>query len=419
VNLVAMVLTLVFSGLSQVIFAGGGLSLLLVLQLFGLLLLFAAFFSAVLLSLTSFARSFKEAQAYLIPLMLASLGPGLIGMVPGLELDGPVAAIPLVNIVLLARDLVKGVADPAWALVVILTTLVYASAAIALAARIFGAEGVLYSEQTGWADLFRRPAETAPVATLTAALWCLVLMLPTHFFLQWLLLWPASWLPEAWPLVAMSLVGVVLFGILPAISAYMGRVQPFSGFGLTPARPWAYLGGLILGLSLWPLVLQLLMLLISQRSEQLKGLVESQLQKFSQYRGILVGVLILQAILEELFFRGYLFGALRRHLACAGTIGVSALLFGLVHVIFGGALGWERFVPSTILGVILGWVCWTSGSLLPGMLLHACHNAILQSLPPLTELPWTWLAAGAGGCGLGALLVVLGRRKVGFEPGNI
>ena len=33
-------------------------------------MLFAAFFSAVLLAVTSFARSFKEAQAYLIPLML-------------------------------------------------------------------------------------------------------------------------------------------------------------------------------------------------------------------------------------------------------------------------------------------------------------------------------------------------------------
>ena len=114
-----------------------------------LLLLFAAFFSAVLLSLTSFARSFKEAQAYLIPLMLASLGPGLIGMMPGLELEGPLAAAPLVNIVLLARDLVKGAADPAWALIVVATTLAYAAAAIAVAARVFGAEGVLYNEQSG------------------------------------------------------------------------------------------------------------------------------------------------------------------------------------------------------------------------------------------------------------------------------
>ena len=138
VNLVSMVLTLLFSGLSQVLFAGGGLTPLLVLQLLGLLLLFAAFFSAVLLSLTSCARSFKEAQAYLIPLMLASLGPGLIGMIPGLSLEGPLAVVPLVNIVLLARDLVQGGADPAWALVVVVTTLAYAAGAIAVAARILG-----------------------------------------------------------------------------------------------------------------------------------------------------------------------------------------------------------------------------------------------------------------------------------------
>src|SRR6202521_2841924 len=100
-----MMLTLVFTGMSQVLFPAGELSPLLVVQIFGLLFLFATFFSAVLLSLTSFARSFKEAQAYLIPLMLASLGPGLIGMMPGLELEGPLAAAPLVNIVLLARDL--------------------------------------------------------------------------------------------------------------------------------------------------------------------------------------------------------------------------------------------------------------------------------------------------------------------------
>ncbi len=141
VNLVAMIFTLVFSGLSHVLFADGGLTPVLVVQLFGLLLLFAAFFSAVLLSLTSFARSFKEAQAYLIPLMLASLAPGLIGMMPGLELDGPLAVAPLVNIVLLARDLVKGEVDPGATMVVVLSTLVYAAAAIALAAPSLAPKG--------------------------------------------------------------------------------------------------------------------------------------------------------------------------------------------------------------------------------------------------------------------------------------
>src|SRR5262249_40844712 len=91
VNLTAMVITLSIIPLD--IFEHS-LTFEIVLEVFGLLVLFAAFFSAVLLCLTSFARSFKEAQAYLIPLMLLSLGPGLIGMMPGLKLSDW-AAMPL------------------------------------------------------------------------------------------------------------------------------------------------------------------------------------------------------------------------------------------------------------------------------------------------------------------------------------
>src|SRR5207237_9347303 len=136
VNLVSMVVTLHVSGLARQLLGEGGLSLLLIVQLFGLLLLFAAFFSAVLLSLTSFARSFKEAQAYLIPLMLGSLGPGVLAMLPGLRLRADLAVLPLVNVVLLARDVFQGSADPLLAAVVVVTTLLYALAALALAARV-------------------------------------------------------------------------------------------------------------------------------------------------------------------------------------------------------------------------------------------------------------------------------------------
>src|SRR5206468_2890398 len=140
VNLAMMTATVQLSGLGDWLFDGGGLTVVVVLQLFALLLLFGAFFSALLLALTSFARSFKEAQAYLIPLMLVSLAPGLIGMMPGLKLGGAYAVTPLLNIVLLSRDLLagRGAVDPAMVAVVILSTLVYAVAAIALAARIFG-----------------------------------------------------------------------------------------------------------------------------------------------------------------------------------------------------------------------------------------------------------------------------------------
>ncbi len=161
VNLGTMTVTLYVSGVGATLLGPDALSPLVFVQVLALLLLFAAFFSAVLLVLTSFARSFKEAQAYLVPLMLLALMPGILSLMPGLELQGPLAIAPLLNVALLTRDLLEGRADPLLAVVVVSATLLYALAALMLAARVFAAEAVLYSQPGGWADLFRRPRAAA------------------------------------------------------------------------------------------------------------------------------------------------------------------------------------------------------------------------------------------------------------------
>src|SRR5207249_1922936 len=116
INLAMMLITLDLNQLTGLVFKGS-VTVGLIVQVFFLLLLFAAFFSAVLLAVTSFARSFKEAQAYLVPLMLVSLTPGMLSLLPGLRLRGPTLVVPLLNIVLLARDLFEGgtsAAEAAW-----------------------------------------------------------------------------------------------------------------------------------------------------------------------------------------------------------------------------------------------------------------------------------------------------------------
>jgi sodium transport system permease protein len=157
-NLGPMVLTLVLSGLYRDLFSfEGWIHVWIVLsQVFGLLILFAAFFSAVLLIFTSFARSFKEAQAYLIPLMLLALTPGVLSLLPNLKLEGELLFIPLMNIVLLARDLLQGTAPVPTTLKVVLITAVYAGLAIALASQVFGTEAVLSSQPGKWTSRLRR-----------------------------------------------------------------------------------------------------------------------------------------------------------------------------------------------------------------------------------------------------------------------
>jgi sodium transport system permease protein len=164
-NIGSMTVSLLVSGFDEMVFGPGGVRVMTLLEIFGLVLLFAAFFSALLLVLTSFARSFKEAQAYLIPLMVISLVPGVVGLLPGLSLSGVLAVVPLLNIVLLARDLLGGRADPVSAAVVVISTAGYAVLALWVAAQVFGAEGVLYGETGGWRALVRRATGRAPAGS--------------------------------------------------------------------------------------------------------------------------------------------------------------------------------------------------------------------------------------------------------------
>jgi ABC-2 type transport system permease protein/sodium transport system permease protein len=424
VNLGTMTVTLYVSGVAEALFGAGGVSPFVFVQVFGLLLLFAAFFSAVLLVLTSFARSFKEAQAYLIPLMLLALMPGVLSLMPGLRLQGPLAVAPLINIALLTRDLLDGKGDAPTAAIVVATTLLYALAALAVAARVFAAEAVLYSQSAGWADLFRRPHEPQGAATPSAALLCTALLFPSSFLAHGLLTQLAG-LSFGETLLGMALVNVLLFGGYPLVSAWLGRVRLSSALRLAWPGGAVCAAALLLGLCLWPWVHEINLLL---REAGVATLNEEQLKRMGDALAnwrevspvlILLAMAVLPAAVEELFFRGYLLSALLGVLRPWQAILASAVLFGLFHVILSGMLAVERFVPSLLLGLVLGWVCWKTGSVWPGVLLHALHNSCVLMLayygPQFAEsgwqvseeghLPMPLLAAAALGALAGALCV--------------
>ena len=94
-------------------------------------------------------------------------------------------------------------------------------------------------------------------------------------------------------------------------------------------------------------------------------------------------------------------------------IGGAMLVMGLLVVIWWDALGLERMLPSSLMGLVLGWVAWASGSVLPAMLLHACHNALLGLLlvRGTEAIPDSWFTFGALGAAAGAGLLLVGRRS--------
>lgn len=109
-----------------------------------LVLPLAVLFAAAALAISLFARTQKEAQTYLAPLMAAVLLPAVAGVLPGVELNATLALVPVLNVALACKELVSG--EWPWGQLALIfgSTCVYAGAALAACVRMFGREGVLF-----------------------------------------------------------------------------------------------------------------------------------------------------------------------------------------------------------------------------------------------------------------------------------
>jgi membrane protease YdiL (CAAX protease family) len=118
-------------------------------------------------------------------------------------------------------------------------------------------------------------------------------------------------------------------------------------------------------------------------------------------------VCVIAPMAEEFFFRGFLFGALRRlPVRLAGyelgpwlAAAIVGILFGLAHT---GSASSQYLVPLGFLGFVLCLLRWRTGSLYPCMALHSANNAVAlgvnqlgASLPEIIGLVLgAWLSIG-------------------------
>ncbi|MDO6561719.1 ABC transporter permease [Paraglaciecola chathamensis] len=79
--------------------------------MFLMLIPLVAIFASVLLSISIYARSFKEAQSYMGPLVIFVIIPVMVALMPGVELKGGWSWVPLTNVALAMKELVKGTMD--------------------------------------------------------------------------------------------------------------------------------------------------------------------------------------------------------------------------------------------------------------------------------------------------------------------
>jgi membrane protease YdiL (CAAX protease family) len=93
-------------------------------------------------------------------------------------------------------------------------------------------------------------------------------------------------------------------------------------------------------------------------------------------------VTVCAPLAEELFFRGYFFGALRKNGFWPAAL-LTGLAFGIVHV-FGSPIAF--IVPLALLGAGLCLIREKTGSLYPGIALHCLNNSVAMC----SSEHWSW-----------------------------
>jgi sodium transport system permease protein len=115
-----------------------------VLAVLVLLLPLAVLFAAVLLAVALLAKSYREAQSYVSPLVFVVVVPAVIGALPGTDLTWKTALVPILNTSLVSKEIIGG--SYPWLMIAAIfgMTCVYAGIAIAWAVRMFNREDVLF-----------------------------------------------------------------------------------------------------------------------------------------------------------------------------------------------------------------------------------------------------------------------------------
>ena len=104
----------------------------------------AIFFASMLLSISFYARSFKEAQSLMGPLNIIIIVPLMLTLGPGIEIDHITALIPLINVGLLTKEILAGSAQPIYFIETLSSLLFFAAIGIRFSVYLFNKENTIF-----------------------------------------------------------------------------------------------------------------------------------------------------------------------------------------------------------------------------------------------------------------------------------
>jgi sodium transport system permease protein len=352
----------------------------------------SALFSALCLALAAFARSTKEGQYYLMPLVLVTMPLVILGMAPGVELSIGNSLIPVTGVVLVLRSLLEGeyLAVLPYLPLVAVVTLGCCWLAIYWATNQFNTESVLFRESerwdfSSWIRHLKRDREATP--SFSEALFCGVLILLIRFFIGFAMPVPHDFRDLA---VAAAITALVVVATPALLMSIMLTTSPAQTLALRRPSLAALAGGLLLAVAMHPtaIKLQVIVRRVYPNSDELVKSLNGLLGEHDNV-WVLLGVFAaLPAVCEELAYRGFILSGFRRSGRKWTAIILSSVLFAAAHSIL------QQSLVACLLGVVIGYVAVQTGSLWPGVAFHVVHNSLVllaQRFAPALVERFSWL----------------------------
>jgi sodium transport system permease protein len=367
--------------------------------------------AAVFLAVAAFAKGFKDGQNFLTPVYTLLVLPAGLTMLPAVELSTWSAFVPVLNIAVLIKSLLRGEAAPQLAFLVLLSSVTYAALAVLLASRVFAQEQVLLGgEQSAWQVLgLTRRGGGVPSPAFALCAFAAILVLVFY----------GSLALERHGILARLLVTEYGFFLVPTLAAVLGlgfSARETLALRRPGLRPLA--GAVLIGASGWTVASGVLIRLLPPPDSLVRALEKVVLLDGRQaplwVLWLVVG--LTPAVCEELFFRGFVLSGVRRFGAWRAVL-LAAVMFGLAHASI------YRLLPTAFLGVLFGLAVWRTGSIVPAIVAHTINNGLMATFaawPPAAHwlgvgaeqyLPWRYTGAGLVVLAVGVWLVASTRGQ--------
>ena len=346
----------------------------------------SALFSALCLACAAFARSTKEGQYYLMPLLLVTMPLMMLPMSPGSELNLGNSLIPITGVVLLLRTLVEGNYADALPYIVPVcgVTLICCLLAIRWAIYQFNQESVLFRESERldlrrWMAHLVRDRQETP--SLAEAFFCVALIFVVQFFTRLAISAHVPANPDFRFLTLLLFISQVVCIALPALlmTILFTRSRAKTLLMDHPPQLAACVAAVALAVTLHPLGQQVVIGI--QKLYPLQDGIHAETQSIERmlasapYAWLpFLLMAVLPALCEELAFRGFILSGLRHLGHKWWAIGFSAVFFGMAHTVI------QQSIAATALGLVIGYVAVQTTSLIPAILFHASYNGIMLAL---------------------------------------